>query len=230
MAGRLALFGVADDEVVVGVAADLAFRAVEASEVEVGDELGLDRPGAGLAGGHECLVGDLAEVERDGAPLLPPKTRVPATRPVTKTALRLPTRGEPAHGYERKRSALDWMAVAVEEHGREIVEVYLQAMRKGDWRAAEALMSRIYGKPEQTVRQVEVNPAIAVLKSMSLDEKLELLRRLQDGEFVSTPSALPRAACPRWTGRLTSSSRTAASSRGRSSMRPATATGAPPKP
>src|SRR5262245_1721062 len=49
---------------------------------------------------------------------------------------------------ERKRSALDWMAVTAEEHGREILEVYLQAMRKGDWRAAEALMSRIYGKPE----------------------------------------------------------------------------------
>jgi hypothetical protein len=63
---------------------------------------------------------------------------------------------------ERKRTALDWMAVAVEEHGREIVEVYLQAMRKGDWRAAEALMSRIYGKPTETVRQVEVNPATAV--------------------------------------------------------------------
>src|SRR6188472_1962300 len=61
----------------------------------------------------------------------------------------------------RKRTALDWMAVAVEEHGREIVEVYLQAMRKGDWRAAEALMSRIYGKPEETVRQVEVNRATA---------------------------------------------------------------------
>jgi hypothetical protein len=35
-------------------------------------------------------------------------------------------------------------------------------------------MNRIYGKPEETVRQVEVNPATAVLKSMSLDEKLEL--------------------------------------------------------
>jgi hypothetical protein len=52
-------------------------------------------------------------------------------------------------------------------------------------------MSRIYGKPTETVRQVEVNPATAVLKSMSLDEKLELLRRLQDGEFASTASALP---------------------------------------
>ena len=90
------------------------------------------------------------------------------------------------------------MAVAVEEHGRQIVEAYLQAMRKGDWRAAEALMSRIYGKPEETVPQVETNSALPVLKSMSLDEKLELLRRLQGGELADTASALPMVeAAPR---------------------------------
>jgi hypothetical protein len=83
------------------------------------------------------------------------------------------------------------MAVAVEEHGREIVEVYLQAMRKGDWRAAEALMSRIYGKPEETVRKVETNPALPVLKSMSLDEKLELLHRLRAGEPLALPVVEP---------------------------------------
>jgi hypothetical protein len=60
------------------------------------------------------------------------------------------------------------MALASEEPGREIVEVYLQAMRKGDWRAAEALMSRIYGKPEAAVvAHVPPNPALPVLKSMS---------------------------------------------------------------
>jgi hypothetical protein len=37
----------------------------------------------------------------------------------------------------RKRTALDWMAVAAEEDGSEIVEVYLDAARIGDWRAAE---------------------------------------------------------------------------------------------
>jgi hypothetical protein len=52
-------------------------------------------------------------------------------------------------------------------------------------------MNRIYGRPEETVRQVEVNPAVAVLKSMSLEEKLELLRRLQRGELADTASALP---------------------------------------
>ena len=87
-------------------------------------------------------------------------------------------------------------AVAVEEHGREIVEVYLRAMRRGDWRAAEALMSRIYGKPEETVRQVEVNPATAVLKSMSLEEKLELLHSLRRGDPIALPvvEAVPPTA------------------------------------
>jgi hypothetical protein len=86
------------------------------------------------------------------------------------------------------------MAVAVEEHGREIAEVYLQAMRKGDWRAAQALMNRIYGKPEETVRRVDANPATAVLKSMSLEEKLELPRRLQAGEL--TAQAVPELVDP----------------------------------
>jgi hypothetical protein len=68
------------------------------------------------------------------------------------------------------------MAVAAEEHGREIVEVYLQAMRGGDWRAAEALMSRIYGKPTETVvTTTPASPERAVLASMTLEEKLGLL-------------------------------------------------------
>ena len=52
-------------------------------------------------------------------------------------------------------------------------------------------MNRIYGKPEEPVRQVETNPALPVLKSMSLDEKLELLRRLQRGELADTATASP---------------------------------------
>jgi hypothetical protein len=86
----------------------------------------------------------------------------------------------------RKRSALEWAAIAVEEHGREVAQSFVDAAKRGDWRAAEALMNRIYGKPEETVRQVEVNPATAVLKSMSLEEKLQLLHSLRRGD----PSAL----------------------------------------
>jgi hypothetical protein len=72
----------------------------------------------------------------------------------------------------RKCTALDWMAVAAEHHGREILEVYLQAMRGGDWRAAEALMSRIYGKPEAPVSVAPASPITPLIASMSLDEKL----------------------------------------------------------
>jgi len=61
-------------------------------------------------------------------------------------------------------------------------------MCKGDWRAAEALMSRIYGKPTETVvTRTPASPARAVLASMTLEEKLELLHSLQRGEQVALP-------------------------------------------
>jgi hypothetical protein len=95
-------------------------------------------------------------------------------------------------GYARRMSALDWAAKIVEEQGRELAESFLSAARNGDWRAADALMNRIYGKPEAAVvAHVPANPALPVLKSMSLDEKLELLRRLQGGELADTASAVP---------------------------------------
>ena len=72
----------------------------------------------------------------------------------------------------------------MEERGQELAESFLNAARNGDWRAAQALMDRIYGKPEAAVvAHVSPNPALPVLKSMSLEEKLELLRRLQAGEL-----------------------------------------------
>src|SRR6188474_2789154 len=89
-------------------------------------------------------------------------------------------------------SALDWAAKIVEEQGRELAESFLSAARNGDWRAAEALMNRIYGKPEQAlVARVPPNPARDVIRSMSLEQKLELLERLRAGELVVTTPALP---------------------------------------
>jgi hypothetical protein len=65
-------------------------------------------------------------------------------------------------------SALDWAAKIVEEQGRE---------------------NRIYGKPEQALITVApANPAVAMIRSLSLEEKLEMLRRLQAGE-LRAPSA-----------------------------------------
>jgi hypothetical protein len=83
----------------------------------------------------------------------------------------------------RRRDALDWAADLIAERGETIAKAFIHAAEKGDWRASEALMNRIYGKPEETVNRVDANPATAVLKSMSLEEKLELLARLQRGEL-----------------------------------------------
>jgi hypothetical protein len=52
-------------------------------------------------------------------------------------------------------------------------------------------MNRIYGKPEETVRQVEVNPATAVLKSMSLEEKLGLLHSLRAAKRCAAAIGAP---------------------------------------
>jgi hypothetical protein len=79
-------------------------------------------------------------------------------------------------------SALDWAAKLVEENGRELAESFLRAARNGDWRAADALMNRIYGRPEAAVvAHVPPNPAIDVIRAMTLAEKLELLQSLQSG-------------------------------------------------
>jgi hypothetical protein len=91
----------------------------------------------------------------------------------------------------RRLDALDWAAKAVQENGYEIAQAFVDAAKRGDWRASQALMDRIYGKPEETVNRVDANPAVAVLKSMSLDEKLELLGRLREGEPASNAPAPP---------------------------------------
>src|SRR4026207_572132 len=94
-------------------------------------------------------------------------------------------------------SALDWAAKLVEENGRELAEAFLTAAKRGDWRAAEALMNRIYGKPEQAVvAHVAASPAVEVLRSMSLEEKLELLGRLRAGEPVTPELPILEAVPP----------------------------------
>jgi hypothetical protein len=92
----------------------------------------------------------------------------------------------------RRRDALDWAAQAVQEHGKELAQAFVDAVRRGDWRAAEALMNRIYGKPEAAVvAHVAPNPIADVIRSLSLEEKLELLQRLRTGELAATAQALP---------------------------------------
>jgi hypothetical protein len=53
-------------------------------------------------------------------------------------------------------------------------------------------MSRIYGKPtEVVVTRAPPSPANAVIASMTLEEKLELLHSLRRGEVLDLPTAEP---------------------------------------
>jgi hypothetical protein len=75
----------------------------------------------------------------------------------------------------RKMTALDWAAKLVEDNGREIYECYLDAIKRGDWRAADSILSRIYGRPteHQQVEDITSRP----LEELSLAEIQE--RRLE---------------------------------------------------
>ena len=55
----------------------------------------------------------------------------------------------------RKRSAMDWIALKLEEHAEEVADAFVDAIRRGEWRAAEALLSRVYGKPTERVETVQ---------------------------------------------------------------------------
>jgi len=84
----------------------------------------------------------------------------------------------------------------VEERGQELADSFLRAAKDGDWRAAEALMNRIYGKPTETAVTVRATaPELAVLAGMSLTEKIELLHSLRagGGEGIALPSGPPVA-------------------------------------
>jgi hypothetical protein len=53
-------------------------------------------------------------------------------------------------------------------------------------------MNRIYGKPEAAVvAHVAPNPMADVIRSLSLEEKLELLPRLRADEPLSLPEVEP---------------------------------------
>jgi hypothetical protein len=53
-------------------------------------------------------------------------------------------------------------------------------------------MNRIYGKPDAAlVAHVPPNPAADVIRAMSLEEKLELLRRLRGDDLDNATPALP---------------------------------------
>ena len=60
-----------------------------------------------------------------------------------------------ARAKRRKLGVLDHLARAVERDALAIATELRDAGRSGDWRATEALLTRVYGKPVERVEQVE---------------------------------------------------------------------------
>ena len=56
---------------------------------------------------------------------------------------------------KRKKHPLDYLAEAVERDADAIATELRAAGRSGDWRATEALLTRVYGKPVERVEQIE---------------------------------------------------------------------------
>jgi hypothetical protein len=78
---------------------------------------------------------------------------------------------------ERRKTLLDRMAEALEEQAEAIVAAYLTArLEQGDWRALEALVSRVHGRSVERVDKREVAEA----DSMSLDHLRRLRQQLLD--------------------------------------------------
>ena len=64
-------------------------------------------------------------------------------------------RSRQARAQQRTMSVLDHLAAAVQRDALAIATELRDAGRSGDWRATEALLTRVYGKPVERVEQVE---------------------------------------------------------------------------
>ena len=64
----------------------------------------------------------------------------------------------------------------LEEHAEAIVQCFLASAREGDWRAADALITRVYGKPQE---KLEVSrPDEFDLTKLSMEELHEMRNRI----------------------------------------------------
>jgi hypothetical protein len=82
----------------------------------------------------------------------------------------------------RTESLRDKLARRLEEHADEVVAAYLRAIRSDDpavaVRAAEAWLSRVYGRPKETIETTTAVPDPLSVAKMTVEERDALKRRL----------------------------------------------------
>jgi hypothetical protein len=68
----------------------------------------------------------------------------------------------------------------VEEHAEELVDLLMQAARRGEWRVVGLMLDRVFGRPTERIEhQAEVPPEIQALRDMTPEQRAELRRRWQ---------------------------------------------------
>ena len=81
---------------------------------------------------------------------------------------------------ERSRSMLDRISDEVQSKAETILRAYMESIKAGDWRAAEALLDRTFGKATQ---RSEVETTTKAAEDMSLSElRAALYARLEGTE------------------------------------------------
>lgn len=86
---------------------------------------------------------------------------------------------------------LELIAKGLEERAADILAAYLHAgLDKGDWRALEALVTRVYGKPVERTEDVTERHDIYAMSPRERDAlRAKLIDSLRD-PHVTTPLAL----------------------------------------
>jgi hypothetical protein len=77
------------------------------------------------------------------------------------------------------------MAAEVERRSQEIVAAYLKAgIEDGDWRALDALISRVHGKPKETVETVQVSRTEQAIEAETPEQRRARLIELERMGYV----------------------------------------------
>jgi hypothetical protein len=108
----------------------------------------------------------------------------PTAQPLREQGLERSKQVVQARAEERKKTLIDRVAEGLEERAGEIVSAYLTAgLDKGDWRALEALVTRVYGKPVERVEDVTERRSVEELSDTERAElratALEQVRKLR---------------------------------------------------
>jgi hypothetical protein len=93
-------------------------------------------------------------------------------------------------------NALDWAAKLAEENGKEIHDAYLAAIKAGEWRAADSILDRIYGRPTEHVEMKSEPKSIDDLGRAEVENMLEREGRVSDSHQSRRLIRSGRVGCP----------------------------------